>query len=207
MNVITSINNKVTTPKRIVGSDPGVLNYRDKDVEEDDYYYSLQQLFTPGYVNIKYKVNDENCFIKLKKARIAKARMQGKVSSMLKDAHYKMAHWFCDNNDIVVYPSFHVSEMVKKKEKRRRRKIRKKTVKDLLSSGFGMFSERLIEVAEKTDTVIIDSYEPYTSNTCRKCKRITIIGSKEIFTCGYKDCGLVCDRDENSSFLNTIVMF
>lgn len=182
-------------------------NLKNRDVEEDEYYYSLQYLFTPGYVNIGYKVHDENCFLKLKKVRIAKARMQSKVSTLLKDAQYKMAHWFCDDNDLVVYPSFKVSEMIKKKEKRRRRKIQKKTVKDLLTSSFGMFKERLKEVAEKTDTVIINSYEPYTSNTCRDCKRMTITGSKETFTCRYQDCGLVCDRDENSAFLNTIVMF
>eukprot|EP00122_Pirum_gemmata_P002669 Pgem_evm1s2407 len=86
---------------------------------------------------------------------------------MQKDAHYQMTHWFCDTNDIVVYPSFNVSKMINNKEKRRCRKIRKKTVKDLLMSSFVMFKESLKEVTEKTDTVIIDNYESYTSNTSR----------------------------------------
>ena len=96
------------------------------------------------------------CRQRLKSAKKT-ALKRDKVSRLIKDAHCRVARWLCDHFHTIVIPDFQVQQMVKRKKRR----LRKKTVRSLLTWNHYKFRERLVCTAETT--------QAYTSKTCSVC--------------------------------------
>jgi putative transposase len=122
-------------------------------------------------------------------------RMLDKIKNKVKEVHYKMANWLCENYKVILIPTFESSKMVR----RGSRKIRTVTARGMLTwSHFG-FRERLKAKAELYPWVkVIECEEPYTSKTCGCCGEINAkLGGSKTFKCA--KCGYVADRDINGA--------
>lgn len=136
------------------------------------------------------------CRLRLKIARKL-AQKYDKVSSLIKDAHCRIARWLCDHFHTIILPEFKTHAMVRRKGRRRR--LRRKTVRALQNWKHYQFRQRLIHTAETTmNTHVILCSEEYTSKTCSQCGYLYRgLGSKKTFSC--PSCHSIMDRDVNAA--------
>jgi putative transposase len=72
---------------------------------------------------------------KLKKAAL---RIRGKIRNLIDEFHKKFSLWLCRNYSVILLPSFNTSQMVS----RIKRRIRKKTVRQMLTWSHYRFRQR-----------------------------------------------------------------
>jgi len=145
----------------------------------------------------------------LKKTFVKK---QHRISGLVKELHCKLVKDLLDNNQVVLYPDFCVSQMVRKTKKKLKeeergdktgikvkRKIGKATVRKLLAYKFFQFKQRLLfKKQEYQGSRVIICTEEYTSKTCGQCGVINeTLGASETFSC--KTCGFSIGRDFNGA--------
>jgi len=98
-----------------------------------------------------------------RKSRINKAikRMRNKIKDLIDEIHHKTARFLVDNFDIILLPSFDVSEMIK----RAKRKINSKTARSMLTWAHYRFKCFLKSKCEEFNKVLLIVNEAYTSKT------------------------------------------
>lgn len=98
-----------------------------------------------------------------RKSRINKAikRMRNKIKDLIDEIHHKTAKFLVDNFDIILLPSFDVSEMTK----RAKRKINSKTARSMLTWAHYRFKCFLESKCEEFNKVLLIVNEAYTSKT------------------------------------------
>ena len=104
---------------------------------------------------------------KHKKASYKKAehRLRKRIKDLVKEVHWKTAHWLCKHFKRIIIPPFKVSQMVLKKK----RCISNKTVRCMLTwSHFG-FRERLQYKASQKNCEVHVLGEEYTTKVCTNC--------------------------------------
>ncbi len=99
--------------------------------------------------------------LKIKSYQKAIKRLRQRINNLVKELHYKTAHYLCQNFDVILLPTFETQQMVAKAK----RKIRSKTVRAMLGFQFYQFKQRLKWVALKLGKVVVDVTEEYTSKT------------------------------------------
>jgi putative transposase len=141
-----------------------------------------------------------------KKRRMQKAadRMRWKIRDLILEIHHKTANFLCKTFDIILIPSFEVSEMVVKLA----RNLRSKTVRAMLTWAHYRFKQILKSKCELMSCQIFDDLsEAYTSKTCSACGWIDQkLGGKKVFKC--KSCKSEIDRDVNGArgfFLRSVI--
>ncbi len=125
--------------------------------------------------------------------RRAANRMRQKIHNLVDELHKKTARWLVDNFDIILLPTFETQDM----SKRNKRKLRKKSVKQMLTLSHFRFKQYLKHKAKETSIVVIDVNEAWTSKTVSWTGKIVdkLGGAKVI-----KDfAGNVMDRDLNGA--------
>lgn len=127
--------------------------------------------------------------------RRAWLRMLDTIKNRVKEVHYKMAKWLCENYRVILIPTFETSRMAR----RGARKIHSKTARGMLTWSHYAFRELLKNKAELYPWVrVIECEEPYTSKTCGCCGELNhTLGGSKTFKC--KGCGFVADRDVNGA--------
>lgn len=93
--------------------------------------------------------------------RRALDRIKNKIHDLVTELHHKVAHWLVQNYDVILLPTFEVSNMVIKGK----RKIRKKSVKSLLSFRHHEFAQHLENKALEHGKLVLRVNEAYTSKT------------------------------------------
>ena len=113
----------------------------------------------------------------LDKAQIQKKELKQKVNKLIhkarskrddlvNDLHKRVAYDLVQKYDLILLPTFEVSKMViKKDDKDRKRKIRKKTVRSMISLSHYKFKVYLKYLAFKYGKLVLDVNESYTSKT------------------------------------------
>ncbi len=98
-----------------------------------------------------------------KRLRYRKAadRLRMKIRNLIDELHHKVARFLVDNFDVILLPTFEVSEMVVKSS----RKIRSKSVRQMLNWSHYRFKQFLKYKAFETGKTVIDCCEAYTSKT------------------------------------------
>ena len=130
--------------------------------------------------------------VKMQKHRKEKFKAYRKSNDVVKNIHYCTAHYLCGSYKTVIYPDFNAATIVKGKQLP---SIVKKRVQQL---RFGMFKERLKQVATGYNTTIYTGSEAYTSKQCGKCGHLNQkLGASEVFNCG--ECGAIADRDAHAA--------
>ena len=189
----------------VIGTDTTkVLNkcIRRIDLAKKKYVSALQR--AKGKQNLKHKKTQEErasrkvvrqrrgpyerSALLLRGYRKSYHRAETKARNVVRDLHYKAAHFLCQSFDSVLLPSFsshavvqgHLNKMVKRR---------------LNMLSFYQFKQRLIETSVFYPGVVIKSgSEAYTSKQCGQCGVLNDgLGASEVFKC--PKCGLKADRD------------
>ena len=129
---------------------------------------------------------------KLYKLRVAYRKAERKAKHVVKDMHYKSAHFLCKSFDNIFFPAFNSHAIAQGC-------LRPKVKRRLNMLSFFQFRCRLKETASKYKGVIVKrGTEAYTSKQCGGCGTLNEkLGGSEVFTC--KSCNLVADRDVHAA--------
>ena len=102
----------------------------------------------------------------------ASRRMRAKIKHLITELHHKTAKFLTDNFDVILLPTFETKQMVSKAG----RKLRKKTVRSMLTFSHYLFKQFLKWKAFQTGKTVIDCNEAYTSKTHPETGEIKNIG-------------------------------
>lgn len=118
--------------------------------------------------------------------------LEARISNIVDDAHWKLAHWLCGMADDVVLGNFYVPGIVKGC-------IDGSVKWVLLRQRHCLFRQRLQHVASQYAGVKVHMQnEAYTSKTCTHCGKLNErLGSSKIFVCPH--CAMTFDRDGNAA--------
>ena len=121
-------------------------------------------------------------------------RLRTRVQNIVNEVHKQLAKHLAKSYDLIMIPSFEVSQMVRKQD----RKIRSTTARQMMTWAHYRFRERLIHKCRQYNCKVAIVNEAYTSKTCSCCGALhnKLAGSK-VFKC--PTCGVVMDRDANGA--------
>ena len=103
------------------------------------------------------------CTLRRKKRTMRRAanQIRKRIISLVKELHCKLVHFLVSNFDVILLPSFDTSQMVVKSKRR----LRKKSVRQMLTLSHYKFKQRLLEKAKQCGKHVIIVNEAYTSKT------------------------------------------
>jgi putative transposase len=129
------------------------------------------------------------------KLRRAWRRMSLMKQNMVRDFHYRFAHWLCSNYSVILWPRYDTRGMVR----RGHRRITSKVVRGMMSWCPASFRDRLIGVSRRySDCSVVLVDEGCTTKTCGGCGTLhNGVGGSKVFTCG--SCGFRLGRDLNGA--------
>ena len=93
--------------------------------------------------------------------RKAANKIKVKIRNLIDELHKKVAHFLVSNFDIILLPTFETKQMTK----RGARKLRKKSVRQMLTLSHYRFKKFLKHKASEYGVQVIDVCEAYTSKT------------------------------------------
>lgn len=131
---------------------------------------------------------------------LAASKIRLKINNLISELHWKVARFLTDNFDVIILPSFETQQMVVKTA----RKLRKKSVRSLLTFSHYKFSLRLAQKCLERGKKLVRVCEAYTSKTVSWTGKLLKIGSAKQIA----DEGVVVDRDINGArgiFLRALV--
>ncbi len=116
----------------------------------------------------------DKCKNKQKRRSLTKAsrKMRHKINNLIKELHFKTAKFLTDNFDVILLPTFETQQMSNKTGS----KIRKKSVRMMLTFSHYKFKEILKWKASQTGAIVVDCCEAYTSKTHPQTGEIRNIG-------------------------------
>jgi putative transposase len=129
-----------------------------------------------------------------KRKRMLKAanRLRWKIKDLISELHWKSARFLVENYSVIFLPHFEVSGMVTKTK----RKLRKRSVRSMLTFSHYQFSKRLEWLAKKEGVEVVRMCEAYTSKTVNWTgKVIHNLGGRKYTS----DGGLTMSRDLNGA--------
>ena len=125
--------------------------------------------------------------------RRAANQIRRRIRNIVKELHCKLAHFLCTNFDIILLPTFETSNM----SARAVRKIRKKSVRHMLTLSHFKFQQRLIDKARQLGKQVVLVSESYTSKTCSWTGDVIAkLGGRKVITA---PDGTRMDRDLNGA--------
>jgi putative transposase len=114
------------------------------------------------------------------------ARLHLHVARERKEFHYQVAHWLCDQYDLIAFENLNIKGL-----------RRTRLAKSILDAAWGSFLNILQTVAVKRGKWAIGDDPRGTSIECSGCgERVEKTLRDRVHDC--PDCGLVIDRDWNS---------
>lgn len=143
-------------------------------------------------VRLRYKLDKlqslrSRGFLKTKRWRRSRQRVQNRIDNLRDDYHYQMIDYLTKNYSTIHIPKFKSQEWTGVGRNR-----------DLLQLSHYKFKQRLSDVVELINGCQYkETTEEYTSKTCTRCGMCNNVGSSETYKC--IKCGLVLDRDLNGS--------
>jgi putative transposase len=96
-----------------------------------------------------------------RRMRKAAHRLRWKIKDLVREVHFKCARFLGENFQVIFLPVFEPRRMASKAK----RKLRKKSVRAMLTWSHYLFRQRLLWLAKKLGVSVIDTCEAYTSKT------------------------------------------
>jgi len=194
--------NQISSTQNIISLDPGVRSFvTGYDTNGNIFEWGkgdINYLFRLGCQADKInslvdsdKVNHRTRYNLKKKV----LKIFEKIRNLVDTLHKNLAKWLCENYQLILFPEFKSSGMVRRKE----RKINNKTVRNMLTWSHYRFKQRLLsKVREYQQCKVKIVTEEYTSKTCGNCGIIKQnLGGNKIFRCS--SCKYESDRDFNGA--------
>lgn len=195
---------KINQPFEKVALDPGVRTfqtfYSDQGIAGKLGDSICESLIDIGLKEDKLKSLIIKKTIKRRTRHNLKNRcflLRTKIKNIVKDLHWKSAHYLCSNFKHILIPSFEVSKMVSNQLPERARSIGSKSVRKMLLLSPSAFKERLIFKAKCLGATVEVVNEAYTTKTCGQCGSLKDMGYLKVYECHL--CGFELDRDYNGA--------
>ena len=150
---------------RIVALDPGVRDFM-TFFSEDSFGWLGQQCINriqrlcQHCDNLYSRATQEKRPLR-RALRKAANRIKVKIRNLIDELHKKVAHFLVTNFDIILLPTFETKQMTK----RGGRKLRKKSVRQMLTLSHYRFKIFLKQKAKEYGVQVVDVCEAYTSKT------------------------------------------
>ena len=120
-------------------------------------------------------------------------KIQVKIRNLVDELHKKVAHFLVTHFDIILLPTFETQQMTR----RGARKLRKKSVRQMLTLSHYQFKVFLKQKAQEYGVQVVDANEAYTSKTVSWTGDIVEkLGGAKVIT---DADGNRCDRDLNGA--------
>ncbi len=186
------------TQARAVALDPGIRNFLTWFSETDTGHIA------PGAFGkiqrLCHHLDDLLSRAKLEKKRFAKRnkyraadRMRTRIGNLIGELHHQAAWWLVDHFDIILLPTFEISDMAR----RGARKLRSKSVRSLLTYAHYRFQQFLKWKCWQTGKQLLLVNEAYTSKTCSwSGEIIDNLGGRKVIA---GSDGIRVDRDTNGT--------
>lgn len=191
-----------TTPienqEGVVAIDPGVRTFATY-FSTEGYFGKLGQGAFERILKLNLKIDKLLSEISKEKDKNKKANLKRKVfnirfkiRNLIDELHWKTIKFFISRFKVIIFPSFNVSEMVKKYK----RKLPKKVVRSMNCFRFFEFKERLKLKCKENGITFVESSEAFTSKTNSFTGELMEnLGSKEKFMLN----NVSVDRDINGA--------
>ncbi len=191
---------------RLVALDPGVRTFQ--TFFSDQFAGALGQQDIQRIVRLAVHLDNMLSRRDLSKSKRPRAALQRaslkirqKVQNLIDELHWKIARFLTDNFDVILLPTFETKQMVSKAA----RKLRKTSVRSMLSLSHYKFSQRLEQKCFERGKKLIRVCEAYTSKTVSWTGEVkhNLGGAKTI-----KSGTIVADGDMNAArgiFLRSLV--
>ena len=115
-----------------------------------------------------------------------------RIKNLVSEMHWKSIDYLISNYDVILYPKFETSKMIRSK------KLSKLSKRIMNMFSFFTFKSRLEWKCAKHGKTLIIVDESYTSKTCGCCGELNSkLGSSEEFKC--PKCEMSIDRDVNGA--------
>lgn len=134
------------------------------------------------------------------KMRQSQKKMRIKIKNLITELHCQVANYLTKEFDVILLPTFETSNMAKKGK----RKLRRKSVRAMLTWSHYAFKMRLKNKAIERGKTVIDVCEAYTSKTCSWTGEILNVGGSRVIRSGE----IELDRDLNGArniFIRSLV--
>ena len=187
--------------QRILALDPGVRTFftgysPSGEVVEwgvDDICRIRRICYSIDRLQSKMGVQD-NTRSRRYRLRRAFHRSIRRVRNLVDEVHKKLTRWLVLHYDVVLLPSFDVSEMVPKAH----RKIGSKTARAMLTWSHYRFKQRLLDKTKEFPSCrVIVCDEHFTTKTCGQCGVLNDVGASKAYSC--TKCDAEFDRDVNAA--------
>ena len=154
------------TQGRVVALDPGIRSFLTWFSEDDAGHigrgdFGRIQRLCAHLDNLLSRASKADHQRKRNMHRAAD-RMRLRIRSLVDELHHKAARFLVDNYDVILIPSFQSSDMVV----RGARRLRRKSVRSLLTFAHYRFRSFLQWKAEQMGKTVLVVNEAYTSKTC-----------------------------------------
>lgn len=151
---------------RVVALDPGVREFLTYFSETGFGWLghrSINRIHLLCYHLDRLLSRIATCTVRRKKRTLRRAanQIRTRIRCLVKELHCKLVHFLVSNFDVILLPSFDTSQMVVKSKRR----IRKKSVRQMLTLSHYKFKQRLLEKAKQCGKHVIIVNEAYTSKT------------------------------------------
>ena len=129
---------------------------------------------------------------RLRRARKRRAGAEDKAKRVVRDFHYKTAHYLLRHFRTIVLPRTSSHSW-------RTNSLARTTKRRSMMLRHGMFAARLVQTAsDYPGSRVVRCSEAYTSRQCGACGKINDqLGSSKVFTCA--GCGAIADRDVHAA--------
>jgi len=189
---------------KIASLDPGIRTFQTTCDGSDyhkigDGFFSRIELLFEREDKLKSALalnsnKTESTFTKEHRVSLIKKlnKVRNKLQDLIDDLHKRTAKFLVDNYDIILIPTFRVSEMIKSSG----RKLSKKTARNLGRLSHFKFKTFLKWMATKHGKIVLEVNESFTSKTVSWTGEIisNLGGRKSI-----NDGSIVVDRDVNGA--------
>jgi len=139
-------------------------------------------------------LSKEKLFFKRCRIKSLIGRTKWKIKDLISELHFKTANFLVKNFDIILLPTFEVSDMVDKSK----RKISSRTARNMLSLSHYKFKQIIKFVANNNHKFVIDVNEAYTSKTVSWTGEIIEnLNGNRVIKSNFD--GQVMDRDYNGA--------
>ena len=182
---------------RIVALDPGVRDFMTFFAEDCFGWLGQQginriQRLCQHCDNLYARATQEKRPLR-RALRKAANKIKAKIRNLIDELHKKVAHFLVSNFDIILLPIFETKQMTK----RGARKLRKKSVRQMLTLSHYRFKVFLKQKAKEYGIQVVDVCEAYTSKTVSWTgELITNLGGSKVIKSSE---GHRMDRDLNGA--------
>ena len=119
--------------------------------------------------------------------------------SFVEQLHHFVARGLTASGSVILLPFLETARLLSRYGEKQR-VLNAQAARNLQGIAHGRFRTFLRSyVRFCADVTVVCADEAFSSRTCFRCGRQSVVGGSKTFACAYPDCGHVADRDSNAA--------